>query len=330
MNNYIELKEKLERLNLEIKEIEEKILNIIETLYKAKEQYKEEFRVLPREITKNNIDKLPTRLEILKEEFEESNLEETTKQRIINTITKMKKELEINIEQLGQLTKEQEKTNNNIKEREEQLKEKDKKLEQNQKNKEKLNYDKKIVIYKEILNNDEVDFRIKEEVKQIIDNLIEEKEKLSKEEQEILEDNQIIDELSMFRFDTYIKNKKEEQMEKPKEETKEEEKEQEKEIKLELLEINKPWNMFSITESDNNKPLLFVKENDEELVEVTNIKPAKEKLINFANKNQLRIGVLFMSIAIVTVLAEPISLLAVPALPAVTTVNKELKKILKK
>lgn len=209
MNIYVELKQTEKNILEEIKKLKDDNISLFEQLKEYSKEYPNEFRVLPKNLDTFNYKKSDIRLEILKDEINDSSMPEEVKETIFDLIKNISKTVEENNIKEAIFKEELSINSEKIKKVESYLHEKRKIVAQND---EKIDFlEKKTNEYEKIINNEIVDEEIKDLARKLIMNIDIERNALSYENNRILSDEKIREDLELIL--EYKKEENEEEKE---------------------------------------------------------------------------------------------------------------------
>ena len=329
MYTYIELKEQEKKIFEQIEEIRGKNFEAIKELIELSKTYQEEFRILPKELKTTSFYKMHSRLEVLKEEIEISTIDEEAKNTIIKLIDLVDEKITENNIKLKECDEQLLENTIQIEHRRAYIEEKIKLIESNYDKIAKL--DKKKELHQQIIDNGDIDERVKEEAKKVIANIEIEKALLIKENNEILKEENLKEDI--------IELNKEEQLEEPKKEEKKKEEvttiavadvseENTPEVSIEER-IEEAFETPELSEEITEEQPELMPVTPEEPQEVVNVHRASPELIGKIKKaGKVGLGILVIGAAVAAIIANPMALFAIPAGGLLLDQAKE--KLLKK
>ena len=327
MYTYIELKEQEKKIFEQIEEIRGKNFEAIKELIELSKTYQEEFRILPKELKTTSFYKMHSRLEVLKEEIEISSIDEEAKNTIIKLIDLVDEKITENNIKLKECDEQLLDNTIQMEKRRAYIEEKIKLIESNYDKIAKL--DKKKELHQQIIDNGDIDERVKEEAKKVIANIEIEKALLIKENNEILKEENLKEDI--------IELNKEEQLEEPKKEKIDEvttiavedvSEENIPEVSIEER-IEEAFETPELSEEITEEQPELMPVTPEEPQEVVNVHRASPELIGKIKKaGKVGLGILVIGAAVAAIIANPMALLAIPAGGLLLDQAKE--KLLKK
>lgn len=196
MNTYIELKNKEKELLEELKKIEDGNIQLIKEVSELAKCYPEEFRILPKNLDSVNFNKMHNRIEIIKEEIEISNLEESKKQTIYELLELLDKRFVISNQKLKEIEERILENKTAIENREKLIKEKRPMLEDDVRKIASIM--KKVNSHYQIIGNEQIEESVKKEAKKAVSNLLEEKNSILEKYEEKMNEFNLKDDLDFI------------------------------------------------------------------------------------------------------------------------------------